>query len=728
IASVQWYGIQTSKRRLLILGTDGSCPRDTIYGPTIDTVKRQGGIDVAVTPDNKTVYTTSVGFDVYMQTEDKRSRNVVYKSPLNTTAQASIFLGKLDQPGAGDGEFNKPEGIAVDNNGNVYVADYGNNRISIYDSNGIKIKHVSSWRPKFIQVNRKNGEFFVLGYMTDTANPVVLTKYSSLPTTDSITSKQFTRLAPTSVIPVMALDYFAAKPIIWIGPLDYWESTIYGFIDEGSTLATHNITIAKKQADAWAGAKIYGPGYLTVSPDESFLYSGCNGWSRVDLKSGAVTSTAIKGNELIFAQDTTLYAYSKDGYKDTVALRYDRFGNRINFKNGSSQLIVGPSEFYSGIGSKGLAMLPNGNLIIPNSGFNRSDTIRYNVWDMNTCTKVDSLPIEMPHAAAGFTADRHGNLYFACNVKPRGVGYPQGLTGEFVPDPELVSYIRYPYAHINYYMFGIGCILKFPQTAKGIHEHIAGKISAVPMGNLNGDVVSEDQVNGIYTSHYKIEGAQWQHLGISHCPSPWRNRGDPGCFCFTPRFSVDGHGRIIYPESYRFNVVIIDNNRNELLRFGEYGNRDQQGKFGTVQSPDIPLTAPWYVEKVKNSIYISDVVSRRILRVKLRYQTSATLNGVVTAEKGSLPVAAAVKAYPLPFNPAVNLDLSLPVSKMVAVMIVDAKGQIVKTYKPQMHNAGIVKYVWDGMDQSGRKVGAGLYFARVKIGSEQFQKSLLFVK
>ena len=205
-------------------------------------------------------------------------------------------------------------------------------------------------------------------------------------------------------------------------------------------------------------------------------------------------------------------------------------------------------------------------------------------------------------------------------------------------------------------------------------------------------------------------------------------RSDPGCFCFTPRFSVDGHGRIIYPEAYRFNVVVLDNNKNELLRFGDYGNRDQQGKFGNVPSPDIPLTAPWYVEKVNNSIYISDAVSRRILRVKLRYQISATLNGVVKTEKGRIPAVANVRVFPLPFNPNVNIDLSLPAPKIVSVIIVDAQGKLVKSYIPKMHDAGVVRYDWDGVDKEGRKVGAGIYFAKVSIGGERFQKSLLLVK
>ena len=42
------------------------------------------------------------------------------------------FLGKFDKRGSGDAEFNSPYGVVVDKNGDVYVCDFGNNRIVVY--------------------------------------------------------------------------------------------------------------------------------------------------------------------------------------------------------------------------------------------------------------------------------------------------------------------------------------------------------------------------------------------------------------------------------------------------------------------------------------------------------------------------------------------------------------------------------------------------------------------
>jgi DNA-binding beta-propeller fold protein YncE len=42
---------------------------------------------------------------------------------------SGVFVTKWGSYGHGEGEFSVPYGVAVDKNGNVYVAEEGNNRI-----------------------------------------------------------------------------------------------------------------------------------------------------------------------------------------------------------------------------------------------------------------------------------------------------------------------------------------------------------------------------------------------------------------------------------------------------------------------------------------------------------------------------------------------------------------------------------------------------------------------
>lgn len=46
------------------------------------------------------------------------------------------FFKLFGEPGAGDGQFYEPEDMAMDSHGNIYVSDWGNNRVQKFNSKG----------------------------------------------------------------------------------------------------------------------------------------------------------------------------------------------------------------------------------------------------------------------------------------------------------------------------------------------------------------------------------------------------------------------------------------------------------------------------------------------------------------------------------------------------------------------------------------------------------------
>ena len=66
------------------------------------------------------------------------SNNVLAQSPaLSAPANETYhFVKEWGSEGSGDGQFKDIHGIAVDSKDNVYVADNGNNRIQVFDSDG----------------------------------------------------------------------------------------------------------------------------------------------------------------------------------------------------------------------------------------------------------------------------------------------------------------------------------------------------------------------------------------------------------------------------------------------------------------------------------------------------------------------------------------------------------------------------------------------------------------
>ena len=94
-------------------------------------------------------------------------------APSLATAQTYVYFLQFGGQGSGNGQFQYPNGSAVDKNGNVYVVDQANSRIEKFTSNG---SYLSQWG----STGSGNGQFLAptgiavdtLGnvYVTDTGN------------------------------------------------------------------------------------------------------------------------------------------------------------------------------------------------------------------------------------------------------------------------------------------------------------------------------------------------------------------------------------------------------------------------------------------------------------------------------------------------------------------------------------------------------------------------------
>jgi len=99
-------------------------------------------------------------------------------------------------------------------------------------------------------------------------------------------------------------------------------------------------------------------------------------------------------------------------------------------------------------------------------------------------------------------------------------------------------------------------------------------------------------------------------------------------FTRTPRFGVDGYGRIYYPTSLVPKVSVIDNQGNPILSFGTYGNRDSMGGLegDKVPTKGVPMIWPNSVDATDDFIYVSDMVNLRLLRLAKIFAATETKN------------------------------------------------------------------------------------------------------
>ena len=93
--------------------------------------------------------------------------------------------------------------------------------------------------------------------------------------------------------------------------------------------------------------------------------------------------------------------------------------------------------------------------------------------------------------------------------------------------------------------------------------------------------------------------------------------------------------------------------------------------------------------------------------------------------------------YPNPFNPSTTIPFNVPAldlllgqvgARPVSVVIFNALGQQVRTLVEGEMWPGYYRSEWDGMDGSGRTVGSGMYFYRVRVGEQARVGKMTLIK
>jgi len=84
--------------------------------------------------------------------------------------------------------------------------------------------------------------------------------------------------------------------------------------------------------------------------------------------------------------------------------------------------------------------------------------------------------------------------------------------------------------------------------------------------------------------------------------------------------------------------------------------------------------------------------------------------------------------YPNPFNPSTHIAYQLAKPGAVSIMITDIQGREIRSYHYVTMDAGYQETLWDGLDHSGKSVGAGVYFTMIQTGSETRTQKMLLLR
>ena len=83
---------------------------------------------------------------------------------------------------------------------------------------------------------------------------------------------------------------------------------------------------------------------------------------------------------------------------------------------------------------------------------------------------------------------------------------------------------------------------------------------------------------------------------------------------------------------------------------------------------------------------------------------------------------------PNPLRAATAFTFMLPAAASIEVAIHDVNGRLITTLAREAAAAGAVELVWDGRDERGERVAAGIYLARLCAGGASELRKLVVLR
>jgi hypothetical protein len=640
VSAIGTLAEQGTPRHLLAFHPEGGAPEGVEFvGPQLrkGTTGMLGGCGeaavptfnhLAASPDGETLYLTD---SPYAHIHGK-GRHGVLRLKWADKESGALFAGN-DEAGSDDGHFNTPAGLACDKDGNLYVCDWGNNRVMIFSSNGKLAGKFAVTQPVQMAVHPQSGEIYILSCAPD-KNPnhgwgtdVVISKFSAFGKGEP---KELGHTAMKGV-ELMALDATASPPRLWI----YGKDGLCPLTDKNGQFES-GVSILKNQG-------VVAPWYVAADAarNKIYYYERMTHASRpeiyvCDTETGA-RKVLTNGVDVGVDRDGNVYIYNGS---DTIE-RMDPSGKPLSFSAvGSNKLKTkGSRDYGPNLGMPGFAVAPNGNIYVlraSNYGNGEAYGSRMDVYDADGKLLTENVIDGLGYGDCGVGVDAAGNIYIGANLKSADDPYLKPFKDKvpvkpwaFWSGPPRDVPWRYP--HVNSYLFYWGSILKFgPKGGIVYGEHPWNlknpSYKAKPadsLANAPADAVSYRSPSLSY--EIKVSGAQWRQFGFGMVPSSGDNLlPDPGCVCHNSHFAVDAYGRVYFPDPFIFSVEALDTNGNRIARIGRYGNADSGGPGSKQPEPAIPFGCPTSVAYSNGKLFVSDSVNRRFVVVALEHEVEAS--------------------------------------------------------------------------------------------------------
>jgi RNA polymerase sigma factor (sigma-70 family) len=616
------YGVSAScgPRRLLSVRLDGSCP-DRFAGALLDERRVTGYAHLAASPDGRTVYASGLH-----ATDDWAPKRVpchaVLSAPVGAGPddRAAVFFGERDKPGAGEARLNDPRGLAVGPEGDVYVADHGNDRIVRLSSSGAFLGAVAVENPDAVALDRRGGAIYVVSVdhgehgamaahgwedkrilkIRSWADPTVAATIDDFKDRDALT---------------VAVDDEADPSVLWVGSA--YQNTYHGSgrglfrcVDLGDSFGPPECVLGPESGGRGlelctliavdpVGEQLHVRG--REAPGRWLVYDGRTG-RRLDLP-----PPEVDGEERAFDRRGRLYCRSAvwRRAKGNYLARFTPDDGRPAPFEGTGRHVIEDLPGFTKSLPRGLCVDGSGRTFIlhyTGDPWSRETRSTVTVCGADGQVEREGLLLALD-SSLGIRVDRAGNLYVADNIRTRAQPLPPGL-GIAPDERKRIIGRRFDlYDHDAWYPFIYGAIVKFGPGG--------GSIEPGPdEARFAGWPPPRPGAGGV-----RLAGAEWMRPGVS----PLQPAEGEGGISMATRFDLDGFDRIYAPDAGRCRVVVLDANGNRITHFGRYGNFDSAGPGSRLPTPEVPLAWPLCVATSPEAVYVSDWLNARVLRVRPAY-------------------------------------------------------------------------------------------------------------
>lgn len=677
------------------LGTDGSSSGLELIGPKnilSATQKSYAGNEkiklsprsIAFSPNENWLYMTGYQWkDESIHYGGRQWLHSVFRVKFDSQDQPEVFIGSPKQEsGNGPDSLYSPTAVTCDAKGNIYVADYGNNRVQVFSSERKLLESIPINHPVNLKVHPKTGDLYVFSWllMWDYTNVTAHDKVAGVPAVLQILGpegnrqnkgtyplpfesyrEKFSQYHELGGIQYQAeLDPWADTPTIWVVPGAVWQPANAGETNISWMRGAIKIAILEKENKVNLikefGKETFkktiresptsnGRQIMVVNPKNEKLYvleSLVSGREiiEIDPDSGIEKKIALPHDTDDFCFDMAGYIYLNTG---SSISRFNLSDLReIPWDYGEERKVGGGHHGGPSVNMVSTLVLPGsippvdekchtcGMFMSPH------DLLAVYCWNGEVNLEKKELKIKpvyepgkkyTPPIYEGrqrwgeiHVWDKHGKVQYTDAVP--GLGFTDGIA---IDKEDNIYVMAGSVKNLNgeNKLNPKSCtLMKFkPNKGKIITD---GDIRVpVPLKN-NLIPKGPFQMTSRTQPHAWVNGAEWIFGGVGYSGWEWSSR-----------FALDLYARSFVPETDHFSIAVLDTNGNLILRIGKYGNIDD-GK-PLILDPDIKnvrsiggdevaiMHASYVGVQSDKRLFISDTGNRRITSVKLNYITEERL-------------------------------------------------------------------------------------------------------